>query len=484
MTTIIIIAVIAIVALIVLSSIINSGYVKAGPSEAIIITGSKQRILIGKSGLRMPILDRIDYLDLSAFSVDVKTPDFVATNDYINLKVDGVVKIQVSQDPELLKIAAKNYANVDREGMVASVQDVLEGNLREIIGQMKLTEIVQNRKMFGDNVTTNAVPDLKNLGLELLSFNVQSLEDANNVIDDLGIDNVVQIQKDAAISRAKSEKEIAIAKSSADQEANVARVDSAKKIAEQNSQLAIKEAELQKTANIEKAKAESAYQIEKETQRKQQEIVSGEANMEKSERDIAIGRNRIIAESNNKEDAELYAKQQEAMGLKAVADAEAEASERRAKAEAHNAKLKAEAEAESIAKLAKANAQRISDEGKAEATAILEKAKAMEEYGEAAKLEIILEALVNMSKNVSEPLNNIDSITMYGEGNQSKLIEDVTTSLSQVNNGLSDSLGLDIKSILANLGGASLLTPRVVVDDTPAEPVIKKPNDDANVTEE
>lgn len=462
MPTLIVIAAVAVVAIVSIVTIINIGYIKAGPSEALIITGSKQRILIGKSGLRIPGLDRVDRLDLSAFSVDVKTPDFVATNDYIDLKVDGVVKIEVSQDPELLMIAAKNYANLERNDLIDSVQDVLEGNLREIIGQMKLTEIVQDRTLFNEKVWSNTAPDLQKLGLELLSFNVQSIKDANNVIADLGIDNVVQIQKDAAISRAISEKEVAIAQSTADEQSNMARVEASKKIAAQNSELAIKEAELDKLANTEKAKSEAAYEIELETQRKQKEIVTGEANREKSVRDIEIGRNRIVAESNNKEDAELYAKKQEAEGLKAVAEAEAEASERRAKADAHNANLKAETDAKSIELIAKANAERIRAEGIAEANSILEKAKAMESYGEAAKLEVVLDSLVKMSANIAEPLNNIDSITMYGEGNQAKLVEDITKSIGQVNNGLSDSLGFDIKDILATLGGSALLSPKMI----------------------
>lgn len=110
--------IIGVVVIILLTVIFTMGYIKAGPNEALMISGSRNKILIGNSGIRIPGLDRVDRLDLSAFTVDVKTPDFVATHDYINLSVDGVVKVQVGADPEMLALAAKNYVNTSTEYMI------------------------------------------------------------------------------------------------------------------------------------------------------------------------------------------------------------------------------------------------------------------------------------------------------------------------------------------------------------------------------
>ena len=72
------------VALIVLFFI--SGYVKSPPDTAYIISGfRKPRILIGKAGIRIPFLERLDKLSLKMFSVDVKTTDFVPNAEYINV---------------------------------------------------------------------------------------------------------------------------------------------------------------------------------------------------------------------------------------------------------------------------------------------------------------------------------------------------------------------------------------------------------------
>lgn len=55
--------------------------------------------------------------------------------------------------------------------------------------------------------------------------------------------------------------------------------------------------------------------------------------------------------------------------------------------------------------------------------------------------------LPEIAKNVAKPLKNINAITMYGESNTSKKIEDITKSTSQTTTGLSDGPGIDIKSM-------------------------------------
>ena len=95
------VAIIVVAAIIVLFLI--SGYIKAPPDTAYIITGlGKRRILIGKAGIRIPFIERLDKLSLRVMQVDVKTSEAVPTNEFINVTVDGVANIKISSDPELL----------------------------------------------------------------------------------------------------------------------------------------------------------------------------------------------------------------------------------------------------------------------------------------------------------------------------------------------------------------------------------------------
>ena len=126
--------------------------------------------------------------------------------------VDANVNVSVSKDSKLLNIAARNFLNQKPEVISRKAQEVLEGNMREIVGQMQLREMVVDRKAFAEKVMENAAPDMANIGLEIVSFNIQNFSDENNVITDLGIDNIQQIKKDAAIERSNAEKEIALRK--------------------------------------------------------------------------------------------------------------------------------------------------------------------------------------------------------------------------------------------------------------------------------
>ncbi len=68
---------------------------------------------------------------------------------------------------------------------------------------MKLEEMVSDRQKFANLVKENAEPDLAAMGLDIISFNVQNFVDGNEVIENLGIDNIVKIKKAAAIARAR-----------------------------------------------------------------------------------------------------------------------------------------------------------------------------------------------------------------------------------------------------------------------------------------
>ena len=467
--------------------IICSGYVKAPPDTAFIISGfRKPRILIGKAGVRIPFLERLDKLSLKMFSVDVKTTDFVPNAEYINVKVDATVKIRIGQSQEMMTLASKFFLNENESMIISRVQDTLEGNMREIVGQMRLEEMVTDRKAFGERVQENAIPDLQKMGLEMISFNVQSFSDQNNVIDDLGIDNISQIKKGAAVAKAQADRDIAIAQAKAAKESNDARVQSEMEIAEKRTSLAIRQAELKQQSDVKKAEADAAYSIQEQAQRKSIEVASANANIAKAEREaelrareVEVKKQTLDAEIRAKADAERYREEQEAQAelFKRQKDAEARRYEKEQEAAAamkmaEAEKYAKEQEAEGIAAVGRAEAEAIRAKALAEAEGIDKKAEAMKKYGEAAVVEMIMAALPEIAKNVAEPLSKVDKITMYGEGNSAKLLADIVNGTTQVTEGISAGMGLDIKSLLAGaLGGrlASDNSPQViVVPQTPA----------------
>lgn len=285
---------------------ILASYIKAPTDRALIVSGLRKnpKFVIGKSALRIPFLQRVDKLELKMISVDVKTKESVPTNEYINVNIDSAVKIKVGSSKEMLEKAASNFLNKNEDYIRNSVGDVLEGNVREIIGQMRLEDIVQDRKMFAEKVQENAAPDMARMGLEIVSFNVQNVTDEGNVIENLGIDRVVSISKSAQISRAESERDIEVAKANATKQANDARIEAETAIAERNNELEIKKQELKRAADVKKAEADAAYEIQQQEQRKTIEITTADANIAKQEKEIEL-REKEIAVKEKTLDADL-----------------------------------------------------------------------------------------------------------------------------------------------------------------------------------
>ena len=90
----------------------------------------------------------------------MKTSNAVPTADYININVDATVNVKISNDPEKLRLAAENFLNKNTEYIASVAREVLEGNVREIVGKMRLEEMVSDRQKFANLVKENAEPDL------------------------------------------------------------------------------------------------------------------------------------------------------------------------------------------------------------------------------------------------------------------------------------------------------------------------------------
>ena len=440
-----------------------SGYLKAPPDTAYIISGMrKRRILIGKAGFRLPFFERVDKLSLKVMQVDVKTSEAVPTNEFINVTVDGVANIKISSNPELLSRSAEALLGMSQKELISLVTQVLEGNMREIVGSVGLKEMVQDRQGVAKKITENVVPDMEKLGIEVVNFNIQNFKDAAGTIENMGIDNVEQIRKQAQIAKANAQRDISIATANAQEEANAVKVEAEKKIAEQNADLAMQQAEMQVKADTKRAEADAAYSIQQENQRKTIEITRSDADIarkikeaELAEKEISLQERKLDAEIRKQADALKYQaeKKAEADLIRRQKDAEAKAYEAKKEAEAR----KAEADAQRYAM--EQEAEGIRAKGIAEAEAIEKKAEAQKKMGEASILEMYLQALPEVVKNAASPLAQTDRIVMYGDGNATKVVKDVMTSANQIMEGMKESTGLDLSALIAGMVGGKLAAP-------------------------
>ena len=461
-------AIIAIVVIAIIVIFLAVGYVKAPPDMAFIISGikKKSKIVIGKAAIRIPFFERLDKLNLRLIPIDVKTSNAVPTADYININVDATVNVKISNEPEKLRLAAENFLNKNTEYIVGVAREVLEGNVREIVGKMKLEEMVSDRQKFATLVKENAEPDLAAMGLDIISFNVQNFVDGNEVIENLGIDNIVKIKKAAAIARAESERDIKVAQAAADKESNDAAVAAQTEIAKKQNELAIKRSELQQEADTKKAMADAAYEIQKEEQRKTIEVTTANADIAKQEREIelkqkevAVKEQALEAEVKKQAEADKYAAQQKADAALYQRQKEAEAKQFEAQRQAEARKAQAEAdrfakeqEAEGIRAVGEAEAAAIQAKGVAEAEAMEKKAEAYAKYNKAAVAEMMIKVLPDVAAKIAEPLGQIDKITIIGGDGGSNGVDQVAGNVPAVMAKLFESMkeatGIDLADIV------------------------------------
>lgn len=254
-----------------------------------------------------------------------------------------------------------NFLNMSEDQIIEALTDSLQGNMREIIGTIPLKDICNDRKRFGDEVQEKAQTDMNALGIEIISCNIQRVEDENDLINALGQDNMEQIKKDASIAKANAKKEVAIAEAEARKIANEADVEADRIIAERNNELEIKRSELKKLADMKKAEADAAYQIKEEEQRKTIEVTKANADIAKEEQYIILKQKEadvkeqsLNAEIKKKAEADKFAKQQEAEAQLFARQKAAEAKKYELEQEAAGIRAKGEAETEGIEKKAEA----------------------------------------------------------------------------------------------------------------------------------
>lgn len=499
----------AIAAIVLLVLFIKSCWRVAGTNEVLIVSGMGHvKRKTGGGIFVIPLLQRVQKMTLENIQVDFTSRKEIPTQDAIHVLVDAVANMSISLDPERQAIAASKFAGYSVAQIQEIVIPVLEGNIREIISQTRFEDLIRgDKKTFAEKIQENVTPNLADFGIDLTTFNIQNFSDRNGVIQDLGVDNVEKIRKEAQIAAARAKAEVAVAQAQADKEANDAKVAAATEIAQKQTEFAIRKAELQKQADTEQAKADAAKQIEAENQRREQEIATANANLARQEKEIelqeravAIKEKALEAEIKKTAEAKKYAEQQaadaalyktqkaaeadlferqrlaEAAKIEAEKKAEADLALAQAEAAAKKAladAVKAQGEAEAAAAQAKglAEAEAIKAKLQAEADGLREKAEAMKLYGEAAMADMQMDALKTyftqlpeIARAVGEGYQGVDKIVMMG-GDSAGLANNIMTTTAQISEGMAQGMGIDLKSLFTGMLGAKLVAPAAPVDE-------------------
>ena len=428
----------------IISGLLRRNYKVRNPDGSVASKRFGYRIVRGGATFYIPAIERIDQLDMCLMQVDIKTAQPVPTKEYISVVVDAVANIKIGSDDLSIATAAEQLLHYNAEQIKALAKDVLEGNMREIIGQMTISELVQNRDKFAQESIKAAMSDMSNMGLEIINLTIQNFADKDgDVIETMAIQNVVDKERDATIARARAQ-----------QEGHRAEVEAAAAIAEQDKELALLQAGYKMESDQKKAKADEAYRIEQERVRKTYEAERAAAELTRLEKETELKRQEVEIERErlNVEIREKAAAEKDAR----LFDAEAEKFERQAKADAQLYEAEKEAEA-------------IRMRGEAEAEAIRKKAEAMQLYGQAAMLEMVVDKLPDIARSVSEPLSKTEKIILFGEGGASSMARDTAGTMLQTFEAVKDAVGLDIPKTIRDVATGGLVG-KAAADEKPSLP--------------
>lgn len=448
-----------------------SNYIKVPPNVALIVSGRRRkyktrddngketikdfgyRIVRGGATFVIPFFERVDRLNLGIMQVDIKTTQPVPSQEYIGMMVDGVANIKIGSDAVSIATAAEQFLGWNQDDIAAVAMQVLEGNMREIIGRMTISDLVQNRDKFAQETQRAATTDMRNMGLEIVNLTIQNFSDNDGVLDTLAVKNISEKKRDADIAKAQAERDTLIHQSEAEQEGYKAQAEANVMIAEQEKLLELKKAEYRAEQDKAKAAADLAYQVQQEVSRKDLETERAAAELIRLQKEtelqaqqVQIERERLSIEIREKAEAERDAYVRKAEAEKAATEAMAEANY-----------FKAQKEAESALVLARNEAEAIRLKGEAEAEAILKKAEAMKQYGQAAILEMLVEKLPDIARAVSEPLSKTEKIILFGEGGATTMARDISGTMLQTFESVKDTVGVDIPKMLKDITTGGLI---------------------------
>jgi flotillin len=460
----------------------------AGPNEAFIITGRKgqgavknpetgkvstdlsgQKVVMGASVFVLPFVQKLHRLDLSSRRIGVGIRGAVSAQG-IKCDLEGVAIVKVGGNEDAIRASAQRFLN-QQQDIEGFTQEVLAGSLRAIVGRLTVEEIIKDRAAFASEVAEEAETSLTNQGLTLDTFQLQDIQAEGDYLNDLGRPEAARVEMEAAIAEAK-------ARQASEEE----RLRAEEQIANAQRQLDLRNAAILAETDAASAQAAAAGPLAQAA--RDQEVLAEQEKV--AQRAAAVKDRELDTQIRKPADAERYRVEQEAEANRnaeiARAEAEKAATIARAQADAERAKLSGEAERSQRSALAeavqiegerqgaaeKARRQAIADavqrEGEAEGAAILARGQAEAEareknaeafrlYNEAAVLQLIVDVLPEVVRAASEPISQVEKLTVISTDGASQLTKNVATNVEQGLQIGSDITGVDLRSLFSGLAG-------------------------------
>jgi flotillin len=435
---------------------LSKQYRKVGPNEVLIISGGRRRTVdlpdgtkkkigyrmsIGGGAFVMPFTERADILPLEVFTLNIEIQDGLTAKG-IELRAVGQAQIKVKSDDRSIMMAAEQFLSKGLNGMKEISQQVLEGNMRGVLGSLTVEDIYTKRDDFSDKVMDQSKKSFEAMGLQILSFSLKEISDSQGYIAALGVPHIARVKGEADIARAEADKEAVIKSAQARKEGDIAKFKAEAEVAKASRDYEIERAGHQAAINEKRASADAAYDLER--LKMSQKLKKEEYEVRIIEKDQSI----------KLEEKEIVRKEKELEAtIKKAADAMKYQTEIEAEAESVRLGTQAKGKGLAIKHEGMARAEVIEAQGNAEAKAMEKKAEAWSKYNEAAVYKMFIDVLPDLAKAVSEPLSKVEKIIMVGNGSDgaSRLTGQVAGVMAQLPEVVKNLSGVDLVKLMQNL---------------------------------
>merc|ERR1719308_709203 len=368
----------------------------------------------------------------------------VETAQGVPLTVTGVAQVKIMKNPDLLQTASEQFLGKKEHEIKSTVLQTLEGHLRAILGTLTVEEVYKDRDQFASLVREVASPDVGRMGIEVLSFTIKDVYDNVTYLASLGKAQTAAVKRDAEIGVAQANRDAGIREAECEKAAMDIKYSTDTKIEDNSRAFKLQKANFDSEVNTAKAEAqvvERRKQIEIEEQIRNEEI---QIQVVERRKQIEI------------EEQEIRRKEKELTATVKL-PAEAEAYKVQTVAEGNRTKVveSAKAEGEKIRLIGAADARAVEAVGRAEAESMRMKASAYKQYGDAAVMSLVLEALPSIAAEVAAPLSRTDEIVLIGGNNNTT--NEVNKLVGTLPPAIQALTGVDITGALGKIPGATMV---------------------------
>ncbi|HKZ23972.1 MAG TPA: SPFH domain-containing protein [Thermoplasmata archaeon] len=438
-------------------AIAASRYKKVPPNMAMVVYGKRQRaangrgykVISGGAKVIIPVLESVQWLRLDVRTLDLVVNDIVTDVERSGAKINikAVAQVKVSSDEATLNTAAENLLGKTDMAVNEIALKTLEGHVRGVCATLTVEEVNSDRDAIASKILGMAGNDLKNMGIDIRSFVIKEIEDAQGYLDALGVKRTEEVKRDARMGKAGANREATIAEAQAAQQAEKANAEAEANVAQYHRDRDIIKQQSEATVELERANKEIAFQLQ--TAKRQQELIVEQRKIDirEKEQQVLVQQQEVRRREQEQIAAQVVPARMQADAVAAIADGEKRKSIITAEGEKERAILVAEGERERLARTAAGEAERIRQEGTAEADiirlkgeaeayaikakglaeaqAMHAKAEAWEMYGKAAITQLIVEKLPEIVANAAKSLETTQKLIIMGERGPSQLVGSV-----------------------------------------------------------